>query len=514
MTTTTIDESRESIQTAESAPEIIPSEPPPPTTAPVRGPSDRAGRAYSVGLVVAFALGAVSGGSGHSAYMAHGTEVRDWYADLVESRRGPWDDATASIPVSSDDPTWGNRDALVTIVQFSDFQCPFCSRVEDTMKKIRDAYGPDSVRIVWKNAPLPFHPNAKPAAEAARGVFALAGRRAFWKFHDLAFKNQQQLSADSYEAWAKEAGLGPKDLAKLKDGLAAHTWAAKVEADTELGTKSGVKGTPAAFVNGVLVSGAQPFDAFKKVIDEQIGKAKAKVAAGTPRASVYAELSQENAKSAPAAKEEDSDPAADTTTVYKVPIAGAPALGLATAPVTIVAFSDYQCPFCKRAEDTLKQVRDAYGDKVRIVWRDAPLPFHPHALPAAKLAREARAEKGDAAFWQAHDAIFASAPQLEEADLGKIGQDLKLDPKKVAAALAGDSFAKGFAEDKSLGESLQVNGTPAFFINGRRLVGAQPIDQFKKVIDEELKKAAALKAQGVTDVYAAITKDGKQPGGK
>ena len=493
---------------------LVPSEPPPPLTSAVRPQPGRHARAYSIGLVVAFALGAISGGSGHSAYMAHGTEVRDWYADYKESRRGPWDDSGASVPVSSDDPSWGSRDALVTIVQFSDFQCPFCSRVEDTMKKVRDTYGPDAIRIVWKNAPLPFHPNAKPAAEAARGVFAIAGRRAFWKFHDLAFKNQQQLGADSYEAWAKQAGVADRDVAKLKDGLAAHTWAAKVEADTELGTKSGVRGTPAAFVNGVLVSGAQPFDAFKKVIDEQLEKAKAKVAAGTPKASVYSELSQENAKSAPPPKEEAGEPAEDTKTVYKVPLTGAPALGLATAPVTIVAFSDYQCPFCKRAEDTIKQVRDAYGDKVRIVWRDAPLPFHPHALPAAKLAREARAEKGDAAFWQAHDKIFASAPALEDSDLVHIGEELKLDPKKVAAALAADSFAKPLADDKNLGESLQVNGTPAFFINGRRLVGAQPVDQFKKIIDEELKKADALKGQGVIDMYAALTKDGKQPGTK
>jgi protein-disulfide isomerase len=489
----------------------IQSDPPPALTTPIRADGPRTRRGHALGLVAAFILGAASGGSGHQAYLAHGGEVRDLYSDFVESHRAPWDDASASIPVSSKDPVWGSRDALVTIVQFSDFQCPFCARVEDTMAKLRDAYGPDSIRVVWKNQPLPFHPNAKPAAEAAQGVFALAGKHAFWKFHDLAFKNQSQLGTESYIAWAKQAGVKDADIQKLKDGLTAHTWAAKVDEDQALGTKVGVRGTPAAFINGVLVSGAQPLDQFKKTIDAELAKAKAKVASGTKKSSVYSEISQENAKSAPPPAKEEADPSADTKTVYKVPLDKAPVLGAANAPVTIVAFSDFQCPFCKRGEDTIKQVRDAYGDKVRVVWRDAPLPFHPRALPAAQLAREARAENGDSGFWAAHDKIFASAPALEDADLERIGADLKLDPKKVAAALAPSAFDKLIGDDKSLGQALQVNGTPAFFINGRRIVGAQPLDAFKAVIDEELKKADALKAQGVTDLYGALTKDGKQP---
>jgi protein-disulfide isomerase len=272
-----------------------------------------------------------------------------------------------------------------------------------------------------------------------------------------------------------------------------------------------VRGTPAVFVNGVLVSGAQPFDAFKKVIDEQLGKAKAKLASGTKADHVYVELSQENAKAAPPPAKDDpgKGPDADAKTVYKVPVDGAPALGKSDAPVTIVAFSDFQCPFCKRAEDTIKQVRDTYGDKVRIVWRDAPLPFHPRARPAAQLAREARAESGDAAFWKAHDAIFASQPKLEDSDLTQIASDLKLDSKKVTGALAAGAFDKDFASDQAIGQSFGVSGTPSFFINGRRLVGAQPLEAFKTIIDEEIAKATALQAKGVKDVYAELTKDGK-----
>jgi protein-disulfide isomerase len=301
-----------------------------------------------------------------------------------------------------------------------------------------------------------------------------------------------------------------KDIPAFEAGLASHAYAPKVEADLAESAKVGVRGTPAAFVNGVLVSGAQPYDAFKKVIDEQLAKAKAALAAGAKAEGLYVSLSQENAKNPPPAKPDAAAPEADAKTVHAVPLGNAPALGRADAPVTIVAFSDFQCPFCKRAEDTIKQVRDAYGDKVRVVWRDAPLPFHNRALPAANLAREARAEKGDAAFWQAHDAIFASAPALEDADLERIGASLKLDAKKVASAIASNGHQKAIDEDKAVGDGLSVSGTPAFFINGRSLVGAQPLEAFKAIIDEEIIKGEALKAKGVKDVYGALT-DAKAP---
>src|SRR5882757_1636033 len=131
---------------------------------------------------------------------------------------GGADQSDSPVPVTGKDPQWGKADAPVTVVAVSDFQCPFCSRVEPTLKQIRDTYGPDKVRMVWKNNPLPFHNNARPAAEAAMTVFGLKGSEAFWKFHDTAFANQQTLSPENYEKWAGEAGV---DKAKFKDALAS-----------------------------------------------------------------------------------------------------------------------------------------------------------------------------------------------------------------------------------------------------------------------------------------------------
>ncbi|MCA9524217.1 MAG: thioredoxin domain-containing protein, partial [Myxococcales bacterium] len=416
-----------------------------------------------------------------------------------------WSDAESPIPVSSKDPVWGNRDAPVTVVIFSDFQCPFCSRVEPTLDQVKKTYGPSKVRMVWKNQPLPFHDKARPAAEAAQTVFMLKGNDAFWKWHDTAFTNQKELGAASFEKWATAAGV---DAGKFKAALSAKKASKKIDEDMELAKKVGANGTPSFFINGVSLSGAQPFPKFKEAIDQELGKAQAKIASGTPKDKIYVEMSQENRKNAPAQKEDDGEK--EDTNVYKVPVDKSPILGPKFAPITIIEFSDFQCPYCKRVEPTLKKIRETYGDKVRIVWKHEPLPFHPRAEPAAELSLEARAQKGDPGFWAAHDALFESQPKLEDADLEKIAGDLKLDVAKVKAAMASHKYKKEIDADADVADDFQASGTPHFFVNGRRLVGAQPFEKFKSLIDSELKKAEALKVPA-KDLYDAIIKDGKGP---
>jgi protein-disulfide isomerase len=454
---------------------------------------------------------------GYDQHRLHKGEIT---ADNGEtaSAGGAWDDSDSPVPVSSKDPMWGKRDAPITIVQYSDFQCPYCSRVEPTMDQVKTQYGPDKVRIVWKNNPLPFHQNAKPAAEAAQGVFALGGSDAFWKWHDTAFKNQGSLGPDSYGKWAQDAGI--KDVTAYKAGLDSHKWADKVEADLNAGKAAGVQGTPAFFINGIFINGAQPFDSFKKTIDQELPKAQAKIAAGTPKSRVYIEMSKENKKNAPAAKDdEEGKDKEDTTTVFKVPLSGDPQLGSSNALVTIVEFSDFQCPFCSRVEPTLKAVREKYGDKIRLVWKNEPLPFHPAAEPAAEAALEVRAEKGDKGFWDVHDRFFASQKDLMNGKdpnidaIVKIATDAGANADKVKAAIAGHTHKKDIDTDKEQSDDFQANGTPHFFVNGRRLVGAQPEEKFDKIIDEEVKKAQDLISKGTkpSEVYEALTKDGKGP---
>lgn len=462
-------------------------------------------------FAVAAALAACGGASAPAANTpapASTMAVAHGGSDSMPAAVAQSSEDDAAVPISARDPVLGSRTAPVTIVEFEDFQCPFCARAETTLSALEEEYGTEKLRIVWKNSPLPFHPNARPAAEAAMGVFALAGPVAFWKFHDAAFSNQQSLSDAKYAEWAGLLGVDP---GSLRRGLDSHTWSAKVDDDLALGKTLGVNGTPAFFINGVPVNGAQPHDKFAEIIDDQLQKASAKIEAGVPRDQIYAVLTAENMKKGPPSDDDDDGPPAKDTATYKVPVGKSPVRGAANALVTIVEFADFQCPFCARVDPTLKQVMQAYQGDVRFVWKNEPLPFHPNAEPAAELALEARAEKGDAGFWDAHDRLFASQPNLEASDLEKVAAAMKLDVAKVKNAIKTHKYKGEIESDSDLGDDVQANGTPHFFINGKRLVGAVPFESFKAIIDPELANAKAQLAKGTPQagLYDAIIKDGK-----
>jgi protein-disulfide isomerase len=163
-----------------------------------------------------------------------------------------------------------------------------------------------------------------------------------------------------------------------------------------------------------------------------------------------------------------------------------PAAGPSSAPVTIVEFSDFQCPFCQRVSPVLKQVRDAYGDKVRVVWKDFPLTqIHPLAFRAAEAAHCA-GEQGD--YWDYHDQLFASQQALASADLTNMAEQVGLDVPRFEECLDTSRYADrvhaGIADATKLG----ITSTPTIFINGRRLSGAQPFEALASVIDEELSR--------------------------
>lgn len=427
----------------------------------------------------------------------------------VAASAEPTSEDDAAVPVGSDDPVRGSRNAFVTIVVWSDFQCPFCGRLATTFERVAEAYG-DDVRFVFKNDPLPFHQHARLAAEIGQGVFALKGSEAFWRFHDMAFRRQQLISPDSLRAWAIAAGTDSRDI---EDGLARKKWAAKIDHDEEIGKRVGASGTPASFVNGVALAGAQPFEKWKAVIDVELAKAKDLASRGVARDRVYARMAAANFTEPKLAKHGDDDDDDDKpdTAVWKVPVGTSPVRGSSAALVTVVEFGDFQCPYCKKVQPAIERLRTEYGDRVRVVWKDEPLSFHPRAMPAAQVARSARAQKGDAAFWSAHDKLFDAQPKLEDSDLEAVARAVGLDLTKVKAAIKNKTHAKPIDDDVSLADDVQASGTPHFFINGHRLVGAQPYEKLKAVVDAEMTKAEGLVRGGVakTAVYETIIKDGK-----
>jgi len=167
----------------------------------------------------------------------------------------------------------------------------------------------------------------------------------------------------------------------------------------------------------------------------------------------------------------------------QVAIEGHASKGPENAPIQLIEFSDFQCPFCQRANPVVEQVLKTYGDRIRFVYRHFPLPNHPNARPAAE-ASACAGEQGR--FWQYHDTLFANPARLTDADLKTHAATAGLDAAKFAACFDGRTFKDQVDQDLQEGDEVGVTGTPAFFINGRSLEGAQPFEAFKRIIDEEL----------------------------
>jgi protein-disulfide isomerase len=166
-------------------------------------------------------------------------------------------------------PIFGKKGAPITVVEFSDFQCPFCSRAADTVTQLKKKYG-DKVQLAFKHFPLPMHHEARPAAEASMCVNE-QGSDKFWKFHDAMFKNQDKLDKASLEKYAKDSGA---DVKKFNECVNGKKYADIVQKDMEYGEKIGVKSTPTFFVNGQIVSGAVPIETFSDIIDEELAEKK------------------------------------------------------------------------------------------------------------------------------------------------------------------------------------------------------------------------------------------------
>ena len=158
-------------------------------------------------------------------------------------------------------------------------------------------------------------------------------------------------------------------------------------------------------------------------------------------------------------------------------------LGNPNAPVTIVEFGDFQCPYCQKTEATLREVLSKYDGRVKLAFRDFPLvEIHARAEKAAEAARCA-GEQGK--FWEYHDSLFADQSKLDEASLIIRAQTLKLDEAAFKSCVGSGKFTRDIEADRQEGNKVGVSGTPAYFINGVFLSGAQPLQEFEKIIDNE-----------------------------
>jgi protein-disulfide isomerase len=403
--------------------------------------------------------------------------------------------------------------ARVSIVSFSDFECPYCSKADATLKELVTLYG-DQLQLVFMHNPLAFHKLALPASMLAA---AADSQDKFWTVHDMLFEAKAELNGEVFDSIVTRTGL---DMEKLQADFENPDLLLYVKRSQAIAAAVGVQGTPAFFVNGVLLEGARPLEAFKAIVDKELALAKdagregvswikERQAANKPELNDYL-YAGKIPPDLPNPEPEEPKAPEIADTVFKVTIDGKDAqLGEPEAPVSLVVFSEFECPFCAKIKPTLKALQKEFGTSLRIVFKHNPLAFHENARSASEAALCAKDQGG---FWKMHDWLFDHQDTLDAPSLLASAKTLGLNEKQFATCMAGDTHRTQIDNDLALAASVGARGTPNSFVNGRGIQGAQPLAVFKALIVEELAKAKALTEEGIlpADLYAHIIKKGKQ----
>jgi len=217
----------------------------------------------SILLVGLFIGGAIL----YSGALGQGDNITDSTSTTLQEKKVDNNGSTVAFTIEENDHVRGNPSATVTLVEFSDFQCPFCSRFHPTAKQALQEYGND-IRWVYKHFPLDsIHPQARPAAEASECVWEQKGDEGFWEFADDMFKQQARLGSSFYREVAGDIGV---NLSQFDNCVSTRKYQDKVEQDYQQGLQAGVTGTPGSFVNGVPVRGAIPYSQLQSIIDSQL----------------------------------------------------------------------------------------------------------------------------------------------------------------------------------------------------------------------------------------------------
>ena len=428
------------------------------------------------------------------------------YAFGVAQAAPSIDESESLIMQPQNLPMKGNPNAVVTIIEFSDYQCPFCSRVEPTIKQLLDEY-PDKIRVAFVHMPLAFHAQAKSAAAAAHAAFL---QNRFWEMHDILFQNQRSLSEDFYIETARKLELNVDQFISDMNSESTSRYVDKCINDAK---PYDISGTPSFLINGVKFVGAQPIDSFKSVIDQEIKRAeetaKEKKLSGDE---LYKELVKTAPQPAPKRDSYDDDDDDEPEGRVYIEDGKSAVIGNNKAPVTIVAYLDMQCPFSNRSWDTIQKLIRNNPNKFRIVIKHFPLSFHKDAKLAARAVEAAKKQKKAEQYIQK---LFDNQKALDRDSLIKYAKDLKLNEKKFIADMDGTDTAGQVMLDIESGEKVGVRGTPHFFMNGTRITGAQPVEEFQKVLDAELLSAEPyLKGKNKLSgqkLYEQIVKDNPVP---
>ena len=385
--------------------------------------------------------------------------------------------------------TLGDPDAPVVIVEFMSLQCPFCARGAETLRDLKLQY-PDDIQVVFKHLPSQTQPQA---LNASRVIEAARKQDAFWEMRDGILDRMSDLNTMSAqelgEELAREMDL---DVEQLRADLEDPAIDERIQADVELAQKLGARGTPNYFINGIQVTGAQPLYAFEEVVQFILMGVAEMDDAGVPREDQYAVFVEQIFEMKEAYEEaarEASEPSGPT-------LAEARAGDLIYGEqedylVTIVEFSSLECPFCSRASRTLRKLEERYEGEVRFVFKNFPLSNHKNSPRAGRAIYAAnQQEEGQKMLHMVYD----NQGRLGQEDiLQSFAEELELDMDRFMEDFESEAARDLVSANRAYGLELGVQGTPAFFVNGHLLTGAQPESEFAQIIDAEIERAKVLR---------------------
>ena len=416
-------------------------------------------------------------------------------------------------------PMRGPADAPITIVELSDFSCPFCVRAQRTLAELMRLY-PGRIRLVYRHNLL----DPEDGTLAAEASMAAASQGAFWPMHDRIFAAGGVVTRSQLEGFARELGL---DMTRFRGDLDDRRLLGRVRADAEMSQRLGLASTPVFFVNGRLVKGARSLGVFVAVVEQELARVKTLLARGVSPRRLYSAImaSAIDPAEAPANAQAGGDEpdydhgfaGLETAGMYRVgPGLPGHAVGPADALVTVVVFTDFECPYCAKLAPVLSAMRADYPDDVRIVIRHLPLRMHPNAQLAAEALAAAAAQSK---MWPMHERMFSQPENLELANLLRHAEAIGLDLAAFRAALDTRKYLDSVAGDAVRARSMGVTGTPTLFINGTPVRGVAPYPTMKEVfLEPKLAEARDLVAGGVprAEVYEAILSDstGRDVGNK
>lgn len=416
--------------------------------------------------------------------------------ELVALAEASLDDERYLVPVNDADLSFGDPHAPVTVVVFLDYQCEYCRRLDAALRELVAAH-PGELRYVVKHLPLNMH---EQALEAAVALVAAEAQGRGREMHEL-LMGATPAEIEDFEALGLRAQV--PDLRRFlaeTSGPEAEPHVATLRADRELAQRLSLSSTPSYFVNGSFHRGFKDTTELEQLFAAERAKAEELIAGGAAPAEVYsaimmvAEVERAPAKR-PARSSRPRAGRPDPAEAYAVPVDGRPSRGPADAPVTLIEFADFECPYSRKVQATLRELERHYGKELRVVFRQHPLPMHEQAEPAARAALAAE-EQGE--FWAMHDALFAAAgsEQLAGADsYVDLARELGLDVRRFRADMRSAAVGERLDEDVAVAQQFGARGTPAFFVNGRFLSGSQPRAAFEALIDEELAKAKAYQRE-------------------